>query len=120
MQRIGHHPATAILRCLTKAIRIGKNDREMPILIVEALRSSDWASITFTGLRHEFDLRLEGPPDSLAATIHHLADDLGDADIPMGGHFLAEIGLVSVAPLEVVSAGHGTQRLRIDALTIRD
>ncbi len=123
MQRIGSHPATAILRSLADIVRITALDREKPTLIVEDIRSTPWASITFTGLRHEFDLRLEGETESVALAILGFGADLGDLEVPMAGHFLAEIAVVSTGPAEIVTdmaPGHCARRLRIEALTVRD
>ena len=123
MQRIGQHPASAILRGINALIRIGPVDRQIPIVVVEDIRSTEWASITFTGLRHEFDLRLEGEPDSVAGAIVRLVDDLADSELPMAGHFVAEIAVATVAAGEAIAGGEPgqwRQRLRIEALTVRD
>lgn len=123
MQRIGQHPATAILRSINELVRIGLSDREIPIVVVEEIRTTEWASITFTGLRHEFDLRLEGDQDRVGAALAHLTDRLGEIDVPMAGHFLAEIAVATVAASEAIAGGapgQQGQRLRIEALTVRD
>ena len=123
MQRIGHHRAAAILRAFYDLTRIGLGDRQIPIVIVEDIRSREWASITFAGLRHEFDLRLEGECSDVSAALRHLADYLGETDMPMAGHFLAEIAVVQDADAVAIAysaPGHHAQRLRIEALTIRD
>ena len=123
MQRIGQHPASAILRGINDLVRIDPQNRQIPIVIVEDIRSAEWASITFTGLRHEFDLRLEGDEDSVAAAITRLAGGIGASEVPMAGHFLAEIAVVAVLAGRRTTSGvpgHWGQRLRIEALTIRD
>ena len=123
MQRIGQHPATAILRGINALVRIGAVDRQLPIVVVEDVRSTEWASIIFTGLRHEFDLRLEGEADSVAAALLSLADDMPEVDLPMAGHFLAEIAIAPGDPGQAIAGctgGHRVQRLRIEALTVRD
>lgn len=123
MARIGQHPATAIVRGINELVRIGGSDRQIPIVIVEEIRTTEWASITFTGLRHEFDLRFEGERDSIAATIIGLADGLGDTEIAMSGHFVAEVAVAAVMSGTATATGTcapWSQRLRVEALTIRD
>ena len=123
MHRISQYPATAILRHVVELSRIGFEDREKPTVIVEDMVSTDWASITFAGLCHVIALRLEGDRDVVAAAVARLADDLGDADLPIAGHFVAEIAVTAVEaaqPIAAVSTMHCAQRLRIEALTVRD
>ena len=123
MQRIGHHPATAILRFVNDLTRIGGDDRKKPTVIVEDVRTTEWASITFVGLRHELDLRLEGERDVVSAALVRLADNLGDADLPIAGYFVAEIAVTAVGGADGAAAaiaGGCVQRVRIDALTVRD
>lgn len=66
------HPGATILRAIAELVRIGVGDREKPMMIIEDSRSTDWASITFTGQRHEFDLRFEGDADGVGAAVAHL------------------------------------------------
>jgi hypothetical protein len=117
------HAATRILREVEAMVRIGACDREKPIMIVEEVRSTDWASVTFVGQRHEFDLRLDGERDAVAAAMVRLADDLAEHEISIAGQFIAEI---RVAPGDVtdgapaLSAGHISMPLCIAALVLRD
>ena len=123
MERIGHYPATAIVRHIQQLARIGVEDREKPTMIVEDIQSTDWASITFSGHRHVLDLRLEGESDVVAATIVRLADEIGTVDLPIAGHFVAEIAVTATGIVETPAGprcNHCIQWLKIDALTIRD
>lgn len=123
MQRSIGHVATAILREIGAIARIGDDNRQKPMLVVEEVRSTDWASLTFVGQRHEFDLRLDGEADAVAAAMVRLGEDLADADIPMAGHFIAEIRVLpGGAPSfdRTAPVGHCRHPLRIEALTLRD
>jgi hypothetical protein len=51
-------------------------------------KTRDWASATFVGMRHEMCF-------SCAASAV-LIDALPDVDLPMDGHFVADLELVSV------------------------
>ena len=61
--------AHAILRQIGILTHAGARDRQKPMLIIEAIRVVDWASLTFVGQRHAFDLRLEGDADDVAAAV---------------------------------------------------
>jgi hypothetical protein len=117
------HVATAILREIGAMTRIGSADRQKPMLVVEELRAFDWASVTFVGQRHEMDLRLDGDADVVAAAMVCLCDDLAAADIPMAGHFIAEIRVI---PGDRLAREPGQpsesvrQLLRVEALVLRD
>jgi hypothetical protein len=119
IQRMFGHPAAAILRAIEAFARVESSDREKPIMIVENTQSTDWASLTFVGQRHVFDLRFEGEGAVVTAALAHLRANIGDIDIPLAGHFVADIGVeadTEVAP----TPEDGCGRLRIAALSIRD
>ena len=66
-------------------------------------KTRDWASVTFTGMRHEimFSCRASSA----------LIDALPDIDLPMDGHFVAD--------LAVISALHGDPAtVSIEVLTV--
>ena len=117
------HVATAILREIDSLARIGPADRQKPMIVIEELRAFDWASITFVGQRHELDLRLDGDADVVAAALVRLGDELATADIPMAGHFIAEIRVVPGERLladATQPSGSVRQQLRVEALVLRD
>jgi hypothetical protein len=58
-------------------------------LVIEELRSRDWASLTLTGARHELDVRLDGVGAHAALAL--LQEQLPDAAIAMSGRILAEL-----------------------------
>ena len=118
------HAATRILREVENLVRISNSDREKPIVVIEEIRSTDWASVTFVGQRHMFDLRLDGEADAVAAAMVRLVDALPEHDIPIAGHFIAEIGVMPgiavAAGALALPAGHTSLSLRIAALVLRD
>lgn len=91
----GH--AAALLRGIAAAAGLDSTDREKPILVVEELRSHDWASATFVGFTHSFNLRLVGPATAVAAAVDALALRLPDWEFHLPGHIVADI---AVAPAE--------------------
>jgi hypothetical protein len=58
-------------------------------LVIEELRSRDWASLTLTGARHELDVRLDGVGAGAALAL--LQEQLPQASITMPGRILAEL-----------------------------
>lgn len=115
--------ANAILRQIGILARIDGTDRQKPILVIEAIRSVDWASLTFVGQRHEFDLRLEGEAGAVADAMAVLESMLGESEIPLGRAFVAEIRVVAgtCEPTTMAeSAGRVSQQLHIEALSIQD
>lgn len=57
-------------------------------LVIEELRSRDWASLTLVGARHELDVRLDGP--GAAAAMAAVAERLPGEAISISGQILAE------------------------------
>ncbi|WP_310497379.1 hypothetical protein [Sandarakinorhabdus sp.] len=84
-------------------------------LVVRELVSRDWASVTLTGARHELMVALAGDPDHVASAMARILSELPDREIPIHGHFVAELA-VAVDP-DLRDDGHG---LTIHALVIRD
>lgn len=58
-------------------------------VVIEELRSRDWASLTLTGARHELDVRLDGA--GAAAALDALIAALPQAQVSMSGRILAEL-----------------------------
>ena len=67
-------------------------------------KTRDWASATFVGMRHEISFS--------CAALPVLIDALPDVDLPMRGHFVADLLVQSVATEGAVS------RVAIEVLTI--
>lgn len=74
---------------------------------VTSAQATRWASATFTGAQHR--LTLEGEDDAV------LAEWLGgvnEADLPMRGHLVADVALVSV------TRGGGRAEIVLEGLTV--
>lgn len=81
-------------------------------LVVEEMRSRRWASITFTGARHELRFRLEGRTADEEA--ERFVSSLEAAEFALRGHVLADIALVSQVREE------GRAVIEVEALTVED
>lgn len=62
-------------------------------MTIEEIRSRSWASVTFTGARHELTFRIEG--EGAAAAADRFLENLEAAEFDLRGHILADIALVS-------------------------
>jgi hypothetical protein len=80
--------------------------------VLEDVRSRAWASVTFSGARHELAFRLEGEAAEAAAA--RFVAGLEAAEFPLRGHILADIALVAE------ERRPGCARLRLEALTVED
>jgi hypothetical protein len=81
-------------------------------LTIEKLRSRAWASVTFTGARHEIGLLLKGADAQAVAS--RFSESLDVAEFRLRGHILADIALMSNEPVP------DGVRLRIEALTVEE
>ena len=79
---------------------------------IEEVRSRSWASVTFSGARHELAFRLEGPGAEAAAA--SFCEGLSVAEFDLRGHILADIALVSQ------ERSADCARIRLEALTVED
>ncbi len=110
MMKLALSPAAAgLLRALIARAGI---DRDR-ILLTNFL-STDWQSLTFTGERHEMELRVPEPDADLLA--RKLTDGLADAEFSIPGQIVADIGL-EIPPSR---NRDGSIMLRIEALTIAE
>jgi hypothetical protein len=106
MSAIGNDATTALLRALRRTFH-GVN-----FVNFERVQSREWASITFTGARHEITIRLGGP--DAEATADRFLQNLDAAEFRLRGHILADIALVTLERTD-----HGV-RLHLEALTVED
>ena len=108
MMKIAMSPAaSALLRGL-----VARTGVERHRILLSDSKSTDWRSMTFTGERHWFALRIAGG-DSLDVASRMCAG-LEDAEFSIPGMFVADISVVE-APRR---ASDGTTELTIEALTI--
>ena len=80
----------------------------------EEIRSRSWASVTFTGARHEVSFRVSGAGAAEAADrfIAHLEAK----EFELRGHIMADIALVA----EERPDGGDWVRISLEALTVED
>jgi hypothetical protein len=107
MQPLTADATTALMR----AIR-GSFDKTSPP-VFEEIRSRSWASVTFTGARHEIVMRIGG--DCAGAAADSFLAGLDAAEFRLRGHILADIALVARDDIP-----EGGVRIRIEALTVED
>lgn len=108
MTRVPLSPAAAaLLRLLVARAGIAR-DR---ILLTDG-QSVDWRSLTFTGERHELELRIPGPGPLLI--VERMCAGLEDAEFSIPGIIVADITLAG----EPAIAPDGSATIRIEALTV--
>lgn len=90
-----------------------------PLLVIEDLQETPWASLTFNGTRHHLDLRLSGSAQAVEEAADALSTWTEEADPLPGGHFLAEVQITETAR-EIGGTGRMLLCLRLDALTIEE
>ncbi len=103
-------PATDATTALLRALRIAFGS--VNFVNFERVHSREWASITFSGARHEITVRLEG--EGAEAAADRFAAGLDETEFRLRGHILADIALIARE-----SAGEGV-RLDLEALTVVD
>jgi hypothetical protein len=81
-------------------------------MTIEEIRSRCWASVTFTGARHELTFRVEG--EGVAAVVDRFLDNLEAAEFDLRGHILADIALVAQ------ERGEDWIRISLEGLTVED
>ena len=101
--------ASNLLRALIARSRTPK-DR----ILLTDVRSVDWQSLTFTGERHEFQLRVPGPNSS--EVVERMCGGLEDAEFSIPGMFVADITVVTGPTW----ASDGSTSVAIEALTIAE
>jgi hypothetical protein len=110
MNRVAMSPAaSALLRALIRRADVS-HDR----ILLTDVRSVEWQSLTFSGERHQIQLRVP-PPQSLSV-VERICDGLDEAEFSIPGFIVADIGLAS--PPQRRSGGF--MDLAIEALTIID
>jgi hypothetical protein len=106
MNRIAIAPvASALLRGLIDRANVPRNR----ILLTEAV-TVEWCSLTFTGERHQLQLRIP-PPDS-RKIVERMCDGLEDAEFNISGVIVADIGSTAAPGRD------GSTTITIEALTV--
>ena len=110
MNRIPMAPAaTALLRALVARAGVPR-DR---ILLTDA-RSIDWRSLTFSGERHQIELRVPGAESR--SVIRRMCTGLEEADFSIPGVTVADICVASGPRRET----DGSTSITIEALTVEN
>jgi hypothetical protein len=99
--------AAALLRAL-----IARSGAARDRILLSNIRSVDWQSLTLTGERHEFQLRVPRPGSP--AIVDRMCDGLEEAEFSIPGVIVADIGLVGEPNLGF----DGSTSLTIEALTV--
>jgi len=99
--------AAALIRALSARAGV---DRDRVVLT--DVHSADWQSLTFTGERHQLELRVPGP--NSRAIVQRMCDGLEDAEFSIPGIIVADIGVAWGPTL----APDGSSSVTIEALTI--
>lgn len=111
MQPLTNDATTALLRAIrAKLVNFGA-------VTFEEIVSRGWASVTFTGARHEIALRLDGEGADGAARA--FLTNLETAEFRLRGHVLADIAQVS-EERSTSPDGASQIRIRLEALTVED
>lgn len=92
---------------------------EPPLLVIEDFSEELWASLTFSGIRHRLDLRLQGRATEIEQAMAAISAWTDEDDPLLAGHFLAEVQVTETAR-EISEGGRMSLCLRLDALTIKE
>ena len=108
MNRIVMSPAAStLLRCL-----VGRSGVSRDRILLSDVSSVDWRSLTFTGERHQIELRVTGPHSG--AVVERMCHGLEDAEFSIAGVIVADIAPAdSPAPCP-----DGSTTVTIEALTV--
>ena len=101
--------AAALLRALIARAGVAR-DR---ILLTE-VQSVDWRSLTFTGERHQIELRVPGSQS--AAIVARMCSGLEEAEFSIPGVIVADIGVTDTRSHIL----DGSTSVTIEALTVAD
>lgn len=90
-----------------------------PSLVVELFESEPWASLTFRGMRHCIEFRIDGPEDAVRQARARLAERLREPELSVPGHFVADAALFDTG-CGVDADGTMSLCLRLQTLTIEE
>lgn len=119
MRPITNHIESALLQTIADVAGLDGTDRQKPIMVIAAIRTSDWASAAFIGKVHAFDLRIEGLAITVATAMAALATKLVDREVALLGQIVAEIELLP-GDTDIISDHMISNALTANVLTIRD
>jgi hypothetical protein len=118
MRSAATHVAAALLRAVVTCAGLTAEGRKKPIMIVEEMVSTDWASATFVGATHCLALRFEGEAADIARAFDALKG-LAEREIPIPGHIVAELTALP-GPAQHMDDNMIAKALTVNVLTIVD
>lgn len=101
--------ASSLLRAL-----IGRSGALRDRILLSDIQSVDWQSLTFTGQRHQIELRVTAPDSRLI--VDRMCAGLQDAEFSIPGVIVADIGVAG----EIKSGFDRSTTVTIEALTISE
>jgi hypothetical protein len=101
--------ASALLRAL-----IARSGATRDRILLTYLQTIDWRSLTFTGERHQFAMRVPGP--DAREIVERMCAGLEDAEFSIPGIIVADIAV----PGDPERALDGSVSVTIEALTVSE
>jgi len=101
--------ASALLRAL-----IARSGTTRDRILLTDLQTRDWRSLTFTGERHQFAMRLPGP--RAGEIVERMCAGLEDAEFSIPGIIVADIAVLG----DPKRALDGSVSVTIEALTVSE
>jgi hypothetical protein len=83
-------------------------------ILLTDVQSTDWQSLTLTGERHQFELRVSAPHSEAVAD--RMCSGLEDAEFSIPSLIVADIAVVG----DSIRASDGSTSVTIEALTIEE
>lgn len=118
MRPAGNHVTAALLRAVATCGGLSASDRQKPIMVVENIVSTDWASATFVGATHVLDLRFEGRASDIADAFGAF-ESLAEREIAIPGIIVAEL-VATPGPTQSMADNMIAKTLTVNVLTIID
>ncbi|MGL6043179.1 MAG: hypothetical protein ACRC1J_04585, partial [Sandaracinobacteroides sp.] len=91
----------------------------LPGLVLENIEAEPWASLTFSGMRHTLEMRLDGEIEAVEGLFRDLVRWAGEPEYGLPGHFFAELQIAETSR-ELRESGYMSLGLRLEALTIEE
>jgi hypothetical protein len=88
-----------------------------PALLLEDFDWEPWASLTYSGALHHFELRLDGPMETVERAQDRLQALFAAGDLPLAGQFLADFAIGEQLG-EIREDGSMRLSIRLEALTL--
>jgi hypothetical protein len=119
MRMAGNHVEAGLLRAIVAEAAADCEDRVKPVVIIEEVCSTDWASATFVGQTVEIKLRCEGAPQSVAAFACRMMENLPEREFTIAGQIVADLAVVE-GNMRMMHDGIISKSLTVNVLLVRD